>query len=321
MKLNQDYQIQVTDNASSDQTLNIIQEKYSKLINIRKNNLNLGFAAAHNQGVADFIKSQAANFLVLNPDLVLEKDTLFNFKNLVANNPQIGLFTPKILRATQDLRPINPAVIDACGMELNSSIRHLDRGSGQLDIGQFESQEIVFGGTGAALLVTRQCLLNLVLTSEQFDSDIARVYPFLLENKNQRLELFDEAFFAYREDADLCWRAQILNWKCLYSPSVVLYHRRKVLPELRSELEPEINAYGVRNRFLLQLNNFSFVKNWSQIFRGLILRNLTVILAVVFFERSSFNGLIEASKLSRRALARRKSLYVKANKRKLKNII
>ena len=34
-------------------------------------------------------------------------------------------------------------------------------------------------------------------------------------------EFFDADFFAYREDADLAWRAQLLGWKCLYNPQAV----------------------------------------------------------------------------------------------------
>ena len=49
-------------------------------------------------------------------------------------------------------------------------------------------------------------------------------------------EFFDEPFFAYREDADVAWRAQLLGWDCLYVPAAVAEHVRRVVPERRGSL-------------------------------------------------------------------------------------
>ncbi|MEA3459499.1 MAG: glycosyltransferase family 2 protein, partial [Chloroflexota bacterium] len=37
--------------------------------------------------------------------------------------------------------------------------------------------------------------------------------------------LFDEDFFAFCEDVDLAWRAQLAGWKCIYAPKAVVYHK------------------------------------------------------------------------------------------------
>jgi len=37
--------------------------------------------------------------------------------------------------------------------------------------------------------------------------------------------LFDEDFFAFCEDVDLTWRAQLAGWKCIYVPTAVVYHK------------------------------------------------------------------------------------------------
>jgi GT2 family glycosyltransferase len=71
-------------------------------------------------------------------------------------------------------------------------------------------------------------------------------------------ELFDEDFFSYREDADLAWRAQILGWKCLYVPSAVAWHERRVTPERRRQLPHQINWHSVKNRFIMRAKNASF---------------------------------------------------------------
>ena len=74
-------------------------------------------------------------------------------------------------------------------------------------------------------------------------------------------EFFDEDFFAFREDADLAWRAQLMGWKCLYVPSAVAWHVRRVTPERREQLPHEINWHSVKNRFLMRGKNASVAPN------------------------------------------------------------
>ena len=77
--------------------------------------------------------------------------------------------------------------------------RHLDRGADQADVGQYERIEEVFGASGAAALYRRAMLEDVRVLGEYFDED----------------------FFAYREDADLAWRARLLGWSCLYVPTAL----------------------------------------------------------------------------------------------------
>ena len=46
-------------------------------------------------------------------------------------------------------------------------------------------------------------------------------------------EIFDEDFFAYREDADLAWRGRLFGWRALVRAAAVAYHVRRVTPEAR----------------------------------------------------------------------------------------
>jgi GT2 family glycosyltransferase len=103
-------------------------------------------------------------------------------------------------------------------------------------------------------------------------------------------EYFDEDFFAYREDADLAWRAQLLGWKAVYTPFAVATHRRLVLPERRRSLSPTINMHSVKNRFLLRLKNQTLTEFLALFFPS-VLRDLTVVGYVFLFEWSSLPGL------------------------------
>jgi GT2 family glycosyltransferase len=90
----------------------------------------------------------------------------------------------------------------------------------------------------------------------------------MIEDVSVAGEFFDPDFFAYREDADLAWRAQLLGWKCLYVPYAKAYHVRKLRPGMRRSVPPEINMHSVKNRFLMRLKNVT---------TGVYLRNLIPI--------------------------------------------
>ena len=81
-------------------------------------------------------------------------------------------------------------------------------------------------------------------------------------------EFFDPDFFVYREDADVAWRAQLLGWRCIYTPHARGYHVRNVLPGNRRALPSVINMHSVKNRFLMRMKNMTgdlYLRNWFSI--------------------------------------------------------
>jgi hypothetical protein len=108
----------------------------------------------------------------------------------------------------------------------------------------------------------------------------------MLEDVRLLGEFFDEDFFAYREDADLAWRAQLRGWVCWYVPGARAQHGRRVTPERRKSLPPEINRYSVRNRFLLRLKNQPVV-HVARFFVPALSRDLIVVGYVLLREWSS----------------------------------
>ena len=121
-------------------------------------------------------------------------------------------------------------------------------------------------------------------------------------------EFFDESFFAYREDADVAWRAQLLGWDALYVPEAVGQHVRRVVPERRGALPAEINRASVRNRFLMRVKNAD-VAVWRRCgIRG-VGRDLAVVAGCLLWEWSSLPGLAEAVRLGPRALRARRLIH------------
>ena len=307
-------QVLVTDNASSDGTADLLESEFGQRITVIRSRENLGFCGGQNLGVKRFLQSTAGFLLVLNPDLRLEKNALRALASAADIDAACGFATPKLLRCDEELQPLDPPIIDAAGMILNSSLRHLDRASGELDDGSFSSAEYVFGGTGACLLLKRDFVEDMLIDDSPFSAIPSDLYPALVEGRQQRAQLFDEAFFAYREDADLAWRAKGTKWNCLYVPEARGYHKRVVTPERRGELDPALNLHSVRNRFLMQVNNFSFSRDWKAIVPGLLIRNLMVILGVMLYENSSIPAFWQFLHLMPRALRIRRQNMTRNNK-------
>lgn len=282
---------------------------------------NLGFAAAQNGAVKTALEKGSSYFLTFNPDLDLEPDALSRMVRALEEDPSAGSATPTLYRADSNLNPVKPLRYDGTGMTLTPSLRHFDRFSEQPAQSKSLPKEYVFGGTGACLLMRQDFLQDVSLIGEEYDKDLFLVYPELKAGQEERLPLFDEALFAYRDDADLAWRGGLLGWKCLYVPEAKGYHKRIVTPEVRTSLPSDINAASVRNRFLLQLNNYSLSLGPASFFKGLILRNLLVLVAVLFIERTSLKALKEVWLLKRRALERRRILFNKRKQRCLTNKI
>src|SRR4030095_12141583 len=109
---------------------------------------------------------------------------------------------------------LDGTTLDSTGIIMLREQRHLDRGAGETDNGQYENPEDIFGPSGAAALYRRATLDDVAINGQYFDED----------------------FFAFREDADLAWRCRLLGWNSIYVPAAVALHRRRVTPERRNRL-------------------------------------------------------------------------------------
>jgi GT2 family glycosyltransferase len=167
-------------------------------------------------------------------------------------------------------------------------LRHLDRGSQEVDNGHFLHHEFVFGATAAAALYRRTMIEDVSLDGEFFDPD----------------------FFVYREDADVAWRAQLLGWRCIYTPHARGYHVRKVLPGNRRALPPVINMHSVKNRFLMRIKNMTpelYKKNWFSI----TARDVVVLGCCILREQTSLKALWYVASNWRRFKAKRDEIMAR----------
>ena len=136
-----------------------------------------------------------------------------------------------------------------------------DRGFENFNEGQFNEMQEVFGTSGVSALFKREML--------------------------NEVGLFDEDFFMYYEDLDLCWRARYLNWKILYNPESVVRHYHSGSSK---EWSPLFTFYVLRNRLLTLLKNAPFkmvIKYWFKYYLSIL------YLIESFFKNLLLKGKIE----------------------------
>jgi GT2 family glycosyltransferase len=271
----------VVDNASSDGTIRLLRE-FEDRVRVTYNRENIGFAAGQNQAIA---LSDADWILTLNPDVRLKPDFIAALVAASEADPNAGSVCGKLLAMGEDCEIPSQPVFDSTGIYFTPNLRHFDRGSREPDNGQYDGFEYVFGATAAAALYRREMIRDVSIDGEFFDSD----------------------FFAYREDADLAWRAQLLGWKCLYSPTAIAWHVRHALPSNRSSLSPIINMHSVKNRFLMRIKNMSgdlYRRHWLRI----TVRDLLVIGACFTYEFTSMRAFPLILRMFRRTWAKRRKI-------------
>jgi GT2 family glycosyltransferase len=281
------------DNASADGSAALIEPHATRLI---RNDSNLGFSVAVNQA---FAAATGDWVLVVNPDCHLQADYASRLLHaLETAGPEFGAATGMLLRARGDeIEPIGE--IDSLGIRMTRSGRHLDLGQGhspdawgavvdrdlpagcRLPSGAIE----VFGVSGAAAMYRRRFLEALAMDGE----------------------ILDEDFFAFREDADLAWRARLFGWRALCEPAATAHHVRRVTPRTRRALPSEVNMHSVKNRFLLRIKNEGLLLALRNLPFELA-RDLVVIVATLTIERTSLPAFSWIWRNRRRLLGKRRAV-------------
>jgi GT2 family glycosyltransferase len=211
--------------------------------------------------------------LTLNPDLLMEEDFVRQLVDIGESDPGAGVVCGKLLSIGKGFQPLPERRIDSTGLFFTPTMRHFDRGARQLDDGAYSRPEYVFGACAAAALYRRQMIDDISIGGAFFDPD----------------------FFAYREDADVAWRAQLLGWRCIYTPAAVGWHVRSVVPGDRRTITPSINMHSVKNRFLMRIKNAT-PGLYRQCWLPMTLRDLTVVAGCLFVEPRSLPALWQVAK-------------------------
>ena len=225
-----DYEIIAVDNASSDGTREYLNQNHLPLT-IVKNPKNLGFAKAGNQGIN---ASRGEFILMLNPDVFPEPNFLEELVKTLSHNVGYGAVGGKLLLFNSEEKS---RTIDSTGLFLTRSLKARDRGNLKEDRGQYDHEENIFAVCGAAAMFRREALEKIKIEEEYFDED----------------------FFAYYEELDVCWRMQLMGFECGYNPRAVAYHVRGgsgSKPKFFQKT-PFMQGITMRNRYFMLIKNLS----------------------------------------------------------------
>lgn len=182
-------EIFVVDNGSSDNTVNYLK-KYMPEINCIESGGNIGFGRASNLALK---KAKGEYVLIYNDDAICETDFIKKLVLRIKNDPSIGAIQGTLLFA--DRRNI----IESAGAYLTpTGILIKDFG------GEFNEK--------------------LALEKEVFNANL----PLIRMSVLNKVGFFDDDYFLYFEEADLCWRIWLSGNKILYYPHAKIYHARGV---------------------------------------------------------------------------------------------
>jgi GT2 family glycosyltransferase len=188
----------VVDNASSDGTAAMVADRFPRARFVR-NDANLGFAAAANRGVRE---THAPYVLVLNSDARLEPDALETLCRVLDEDDQVGLVGCEILDPDGSFQASHAPFPTLLGELLILS------GAGRLLYGRWYPSRAPSRDAAVvtADYVSGACLL---IRRAAFDA----------------VGGFDESFFLYAEEVDLCRRLHDAGWKVAHAPGAKVRHR------------------------------------------------------------------------------------------------
>lgn len=212
----QDFHTIVVDNGSSDESIPFVQEHYPQVTVIRFEK-NTGFSVAVNAGIS------AANtpyIALLNNDTEVHPLWLSEIVRAIDDAPQAGSAASKILFFPET------GSVNSAGDEFSffgvAYQRRLMRGDSDL----FNESTYVFSPCAAAALYRKQLF--------------------------ETIGLFDEVFFAYQEDVDIGFRAQLAGYRCLFVPKAIVYHKYQMTSSRVSSLRIYLNE---RNKYFVLIKN------------------------------------------------------------------
>jgi len=215
-----DFQIILVDNNSSDNSIEFTKTNYPEIIILQQKE-NTGFAKAVNCGIKlSFENNKIKHILLLNNDIECE----INFmKEMLAGfiSDDVGSVSCKMLNFYKR------NIIDAAGDFIKRAGSPYPRGHSEIDEGQYDKPEYVFGACAGAAIYRKEIF--------------------------EEIGLFDEDFFAYYEDVDFSLRLQLTGFKCYYNPEAICFHKRGATSVYNSGWQTQLCE---KNLIALRIKNY-----------------------------------------------------------------
>jgi len=175
----------VFDNASTDNSTEFIRQNFPKIELIQAER-NLGFAEGNNLAIKFALNHKADHVFLVNNDTDAEKDLIEKLVNTAESDHSIGIVGPAVfdLKNKRSIQEMGVA-IDRFGYPL--AIKNTS-----------QNGSCIFFVSGCAMIIKSELL--------------------------KKIGLFDEKYFMFAEDLDLCWRAQLAGYKIAVNETAKIYH-------------------------------------------------------------------------------------------------
>lgn len=257
-------EIFVVDNASDDGSVEMLHARFP-LITVIANNENLGFAKANNQALQ---RSRGKYLLILNPDTLLQEDTITTMIRFLDENSDVGIAGSKIIQPDGTIEP-------ACRRSFPSPWVSFTKLAG---LSNLFPKSRFFGKYN----------LTYLSDDETYEVDaISGCFMMIRRDVYDEIGGFDESYFMYGEDLDLCYRTQKAGWKIYYVHATKIIHYGGESTK-RSSIDVKAVFYEAMKLFVqknLELSALTtFIINVAIQFRFLLsrIRNLLVRSKPVF---------------------------------------
>lgn len=219
-------EIVVVDNGSSDGSVEYIESKFPDVQLIKKS-ANHGFAGGVNIGIKHALKNGAEAVALFNNDAVAEPVWLEHLVRAMNEEKTAAIVTGRLMQ-------MDKIHLDSTGDFYTTWGMPFPRGRNQKAAGNFEHQEFIFAASGGASLYRAKAL--------------------------HEIGLFDENFFAYFEDVDISFRAQLAGWTVIYIPDAVAYHH---ISATSSRMGSFSRYHSIKNFYILYAKNMPAGLFWK----------------------------------------------------------
>ncbi|MDR1898329.1 MAG: glycosyltransferase family 2 protein [Prevotellaceae bacterium] len=198
--------IYIIDNSPTDKLREFASGLSSKIIYMHGQG-NVGYGAAHNIAIKESIKQGAKYHLVLNPDIAFEKGTIEKLVKFMNNHQDIGLVMPKVLYPNGDIQYLCKLLPTPADLIFRRFLFFMPRAKKREKI--YELQDIDYSQVHFGVPSLSGCFMLL-------RADVLK-----------KIGIFDDRYFMYLEDYDLCRRIHAVSQTAFYPIVSVIHHYEK----------------------------------------------------------------------------------------------